>query len=62
MDPDLKSASSKLYPHPEDLGASRLHLRETAFLVLRRESWGWGVGERGEGTQHLPFHEDPGNL
>ena len=62
MDPDLKSASFQLYPHPEDLGASRSHLRETQLFWFSEGKAGGGVGERGESAQHLPFHEDPGNL
>lgn len=51
MDPDLKSASSKLYPHPEDLGASRLHLRETQLFWFSEGKA--GVGGLGRGGKVL---------
>lgn len=38
MDPYLRSTSFQLYPYTEDLGASKSHLRETAFLVLKWET------------------------
>ena len=44
MDPDLKSASFQLYPHPEDLGASRSHLRETQLFWFSEGKAGGGVG------------------
>lgn len=47
MDPDLKSASFQLYLHPEDLGPSRSHLRETQLFWFS-EGKVAGRGWRGE--------------
>ena len=49
-------------PHPEGLVRPKGRAGAWGTQDARARSWGWGVGERGEGTQHLPFHEDPGNL
>lgn len=39
MGPYLRSASFQLYPYPEDLGASRSHLRETQLFQSSSERY-----------------------
>lgn len=47
MDLYLRAASPQLYPHPQDLGASRSHLRETQLF--------WSSdGELGESISIYP--------